>query len=289
MDISVIVLAYNEGRRIEPCLQSARWARELLVIDGFSTDETVAIARRYADRVIQSGRLGPENAGGFADQRNFAMEQTNAEWVFFLDADERFAPELAREIQRRLGEGIPVDIDALQVRRKEHFFGVHTPYTHGEAWQRRMLRREACRWDGRLVHEEPRFKESSATLDGYLLHFSKDSLSAYVGTMNSYTTLEARQARREGRPLSRSPLAGMLKTFLNLYFYKGSYREGAFGFIMSILFSFYHFLSWAKQWEIALKEGHIQPAEPLPRGQTVSAMLHRLWRGCRPPACHETE
>jgi glycosyltransferase involved in cell wall biosynthesis len=280
---AVAVLTYNEETRLRDCLLSAAWASEVVVVDGYSTDATVSVAREFTDRVLLSDRLGPKNPGGYAEQRNFALEQASEPWVFFLDADERFTPALAQELQRLFATGISDQISAFRVRRKEYYFGVYTPYTHGEAWQTRMVRKGRSRWDNRLVHEGLVVDGEEASLDGYILHYSKDSISDYLTTQNRYTSLEATQAGRDGEPLPRSPWKGMIKTFLNLYIYKGSYREGAFGLIMSILFAQYNFLCWAKRWEIETKAGKLPPAQP--RSTVVefaASILHRIWRAASP-------
>jgi glycosyltransferase involved in cell wall biosynthesis len=284
MTVSAIILTYNEEARLRDCLASASWCDEVVVVDGYSTDNTVAVAREFTDKVFLSDRLGPSKPGGFAEQRNFGIEQASSEWVFFIDADERFTPELAKEVRERFRKGIPADVAIFRVRRREHFFGVYTPHTHGEGWQTRMLRRGAAKWDARLVHEGLESKGKTDNLDGYLLHFSKDSISDYLATQNRYTSLEAEQAVADGLPLAKSPLIGMFRTFLNLYVYQRSYREGAFGLIMSLFFAQYNFHCWAKRWEIEMKAGRIKADQPrLPWIEKVASVLSFLWRKKSPP------
>jgi glycosyltransferase involved in cell wall biosynthesis len=110
MTISAIILTYNEQTRLRECLASAAWCDEVVVVDGHSTDDTVAVAREFTDKVFLSDRLGPSKPGGFAEQRNFGLEQVACEWAFFIDADERFTPELAKEIRQRLHNGIATEV-----------------------------------------------------------------------------------------------------------------------------------------------------------------------------------
>jgi glycosyltransferase involved in cell wall biosynthesis len=284
MTISAIILTYNEQARLRECLASATWCDEVVVVDGCSSDDTVAVAREFTDKVFLSDRLGPSKPGGFAEQRNFGLEKAASEWAFFLDADERFTPEIAKEIRQRLQKGISPEVTIFRVRRREHFFGVYTPYTHGEAWQTRMLRRGAARWDARLVHEGLSTEGKTDSLDGYLLHFSKDSISDYLATQNRYTSLEAEQAVADGLPLAKSPFPGLVRTFLNLYVYKQSYREGAFGLIMSLFFAQYNFLCWAKRWEIEMKAGRIKPDQPRVAWiEKVAGLLSFIWQKISPP------
>ena len=77
MTISAIILTYNEQVRLRDCLASAAWCDEVVVVDGYSTDDTVAVAREFTDKVFLSDRLGPSKPGGFAEQRNFGLEQAS--------------------------------------------------------------------------------------------------------------------------------------------------------------------------------------------------------------------
>jgi glycosyltransferase involved in cell wall biosynthesis len=284
MKVSAIILTYNEEARIKDCLASATWCDEVVVVDGYSTDNTVAVAREYTDKVFLSDRLGPSKPGGFAEQRNFGLEQASGDWVFFLDADERFTPELGKEIRERLEKGIPPDVTIFRVRRREYYFGVYTPYTHGEAWQTRMLRRGKAKWDTRLVHEGLLTEGKTDSLDGYILHFSKDSIYDYLATQNRYTSLEAEQAVADGLPMPKSPFPGFTRTFLNLYVYKGSYREGAFGLIMSMFFAQYNFLCWAKRWELEMKAGRIKSDQPRVAWiEKIASILSSIWLKISPP------
>lgn len=278
--LSVVILTYNEVHRLRPCLESAVWADEIVVVDGGSTDGTVALAREFTPHVYVSGLLGPDKPGGFSDQRNFALDKSTGDWVFFVDADERITPELAAEIQARLLGDSDEGHAAYQVRRREHFFGVYSPYTHGQSWLDRLVQRGQGRWDGRLVHEGLLLDGTMGDLNGYLLHFSKDTVGQYVATMNRYTTLEAEELAKNKAPLAWSPWPGMVHAFFYRYCHMGSYREGAFGLLMSLMFAFYQYLCWAKHWELCKNAGLV-PGESAPARRTalVSGALGSAWRG----------
>ena len=283
MRIAAIILTFNEAARIRDCLESIRWVDEIIVVDGFSTDATVSIAKEFTDKVLLSDRLGPQNPGGYSDQRNYALQNVTAPWAFFIDADERCTPELATEIRKAL-EDPAHDVTAYQVRRKEFFFGVHSPYTHGSGWLVRLLRTDGARWNDRLVHEGIVTSGIVRQLSGELLHYSKDSISDYLVTLNRYTTLEALELEKTKTPLSRRPLFESFRTFCNLYIYKGAYREGAFGLIMSIFRAGYTFEIWAKHWELEMKSGRIRSTDPRSRIlEAAAAMLRSAWITLRPP------
>jgi len=284
MRVAAVILTFNEAARVRDCLESVRWADEIVVVDGYSTDGTPDIAREYTERIFLSDRLGPKNPGGYSDQRNFALENVTAPWAFFIDADERCTPELAAEIRKTLADGPCDDVAAYQMRRKEYFFGVHTPYTHGSGWLVRLLRTDRVRWNDRLVHEGIATTGTIRQLQGMLLHYSKDSIADYLATLNRYTSLEALELAKKDTPLLRHPLFESFRTFCNLYIYKGACREGAFGLIMSVFLANYTFQTWAKHWESEMKSGRIPATSPRFHAlEFVAAALRSVWITLRPP------
>lgn len=277
--VSAIVLTYNEAKRLGPCLESLLWADEIIVVDGLSTDDTVKVAQCYTSLVYRSDLLGPDKPGGFSDQRNFAMAQATGDWILFIDADERVTPELAGEIRAVVNRSQGDSPAAYRMRRREHLFGVPTRYTHGPSWQTRLVRRDAGRWNARAVHETLRVDGQIADLDGFLHHFSKDSIAHYVETMNRYTSLEAAEAFKRNQLPSRWPVPVILRSFFHRYVYLESYREGVFGLLMSLMFAFYSYLTWAKHWELAKNAGII-PGQTRPRSFTRFACgaARSAWR-----------
>jgi glycosyltransferase involved in cell wall biosynthesis len=277
--ISAIVLTYNEAKRLGPCLESLLWADETIVVDSFSTDDTVQVARCYTSLVYRSDLLGPDKPGGYSDQRNFAMGKATGDWLLYVDADERVTPALAVEIRAAVSASGSAGPAAFRMRRRENFFGVATHFTHGPSWQTRLVRRDAGQWNSRAVHEQLRVEGAVSDLNEYLQHYSKDSIAQYVETMNRYTSLEAAEAFKKKRRPPRSPLPGMMRNFLQRFIYLESYREGAFGLLMSVMFGFYSYLTWAKHWELAKNAG-VAPAESRPGMFTrfIAAGLHGAWR-----------
>ena len=114
--LAVLILTRNEEAHIEACIKSASFADEIVVIDSGSIDKTQAIAESMGAKFITH----PMGEDGFAGQRNFALTQTTADWVFYLDADERIQEEAAREIRRIVSDDNPA---VYQVERKNIVFG----------------------------------------------------------------------------------------------------------------------------------------------------------------------
>src|SRR6185369_2043075 len=95
MILYAVILTYNEARHIQACIESVRFADRIVVFDSFSTDDTVQLARASDVEVTQ------RQFDDYAGQRNAALKSVEgrADWVLFVDADERVTPELAAEVQ----------------------------------------------------------------------------------------------------------------------------------------------------------------------------------------------
>ena len=94
--LSVFIITHNEEKNIKACLESIKWADEIVVVDNDSNDNTIKICKEYTDRIFQ------EEWKGYAKQKQSALEKTSTDWVFSLDADERLTPELRLEIENTL-------------------------------------------------------------------------------------------------------------------------------------------------------------------------------------------
>ena len=94
--LTVIIPSFNEEKKIETCLQSVRWADEILIVDSYSTDRTVDIAEKYTDRILRHEYINSAN------QKNWAIPQATYEWILLVDSDEKVTTELRNEIRQLL-------------------------------------------------------------------------------------------------------------------------------------------------------------------------------------------
>jgi glycosyltransferase involved in cell wall biosynthesis len=226
------------------------WADEIVVVDGESTDKTVALAREFTDRVWV--RPWP----GFAAQKNFALEQASGDWVLALDADERVTPDLHARIARIVADdaaGRPV-ADGYALPRKNIFWGRWV--RHGGLYpdyQLRLFRRRAGRFLADAVHESVRVEGRVERLGEALLHHSYRSLEDFVQRSNRYSTLAAGEWLRRGK---RAGLADLifrpLGRFLSMYIIQRGFLDGWRGFVLAVLYADYVFLRMAKAWEARL-------------------------------------
>ncbi|MBI3625842.1 MAG: glycosyltransferase family 2 protein [Candidatus Rokubacteria bacterium] len=241
--LSVTVITWNEEERLRPCLESVSWADEIIVVDAESTDKTVQVAREFTDRIWV--RPWP----GFADQKNFALEQAAGEWVLSLDADEQVTPELRRAIEAVLDSGVAVD--GYAIPRKNIFWGAWI--RHGRLYpdyQLRLFKRGSGRFVERAVHESVEVRGTVGRLQSPLLHQSYRSLEEFLGRSNRYSTLAAEEWIRQGRRVGLADLAlRPLGRFLSMYLLHGGFLDGWRGFLLAGLYAHYVFLRTAKVWE----------------------------------------
>jgi glycosyltransferase involved in cell wall biosynthesis len=241
--LSVTVITRNEAERIGAALASLAWADEIVVVDSESTDDTVAIARRYTDRVIV--RPWP----GFVDQKNHAASLATYDWILSIDADERVTPELAQEIRTSLEAPA---CEAFQMPRVTWHLG---RWVRSTDWypdrQLRLYDRRRARWTGRYVHEGLAVDGRVGDLRHELQHFPFRDIADHLATINKYTTDAARQMQEAGRHatladlLVQGPLA-----FLRNYIARGGAADGAAGAVISAMNAYYVFLKFAKLWEL---------------------------------------
>ena len=254
--LSVTVITKNEAAGIDDALASVSFADEIVVVDAFSTDETVRIAKRHTDRVIV--RDWP----GYIDQKNYAASMARYDWILSLDADERVTPELAGEI-RSLMSGAPREM-AYRIPRVTFHLGrwIRTTDWYPD-YQLRLYDRRAAQWTGRYVHEAVTVRGEIGRLRGELQHYAYRDISDHLETIDRYTTYAARQMHEAGRKTSVLQIAGHPPlAFLRNYLAHGGIRDGVPGLIISVLNSYYVFLKFAKLWELQ-RTSHSRATSPL--------------------------
>jgi glycosyltransferase involved in cell wall biosynthesis len=242
--VSVTVITKNEAANISAALESAAWADELVVVDAESTDETVAIARRFTDRVI----VRPW--AGFADQKNYAASLAGHNWILSLDADERVTPALAAEIRAALAS--TQSHAAFRMPRVTWYLG---RWIRSTDWypdrKLRLYDRRVARWKGRYVHESVEVAGTIGELEQELQHFAYRDISDHLETIDRYTTYAAQEMHEAGRRAGLLELSGHPPlAFLRNYVARGGIRDGVPGLVISALNAFYVFLKFAKLWEL---------------------------------------
>ncbi len=243
--LSVVVITLNEEKRIERCLRSVRWADEVVVVDSFSSDRTVELAAKHADRVVQHEYDGdiPQRERGFA--------LTTGSWLLYVDADEEVSAELREEIRSVLASGGAAD--GYELPRKVFIFGKWMK--HG-GWYPdytfRLFRHDKYRAEPAEVHGGFTVEGRRGRLDGFLNHYTYESIAEYLSKMNDYTSLQLSNRLREhprgGASLFRLVLSPV-SHFIRKYVSNGGFKDGYDGFLVAVLGSVYTLALYAKLWE----------------------------------------
>lgn len=242
--VTVTVITKNEAHCLADALRSVSWADELIVLDAESTDDTVAVARRFTDRVF----VRPWK--GYSDQKDHAASLARNDWIFSLDADEQVTPALAQAIQQALA-GEP-DARGYRVLRLNFHLGRWIRSTDWYPdYQLRLYDRRTSHWNGRVVHESVTVEGPVTHLSGELLHHPYRDLSEQLSKMDLYATLSAEHMRAHGK---RATFAELMVhpplAFLRNYVLKRGFKDGKAGLIISLVNSYYVMLKFAKLWEL---------------------------------------
>lgn len=225
MTLAVIILTRNEEHNIIEVIENVRQCTdEILVVDSGSTDKTVELAKENGAKVFYRAWTND-----FSAQRNFALDKTSADWVLYIDADERLTSKTVEHIKKILAQD---DLNfQYKVQRKVTSFGV--TFNHGVLkpdYILRMFPREKVQWSGK-VHEHPNCPCEIKILDGYLEHYTYPSFESWEKKIQLYSTIWAEGAFQQGKRTSiygafLHATAGFLKMFL----LKAGFLDGWFGF-----------------------------------------------------------
>lgn len=239
---SVVIVTKNEEMNIKDALDSAKDSAEIIVLDSYSTDRTVEICRRYTDKVFQ------REWQGYSRQKQAAVNMAAGPWVLILDADERLTSELRKEIAGAVNEN---KYDGFYIPRKNFFIGKWIK--HSGWWPDytlRLFKKDAGSLEEREVHEKVIVKGSVSHLKNPLEHYTYDSISDYLRKMGNYSTLAAKELKKNG--VTPNPLDLIFRpffTFIKMFFLRLGFMDGMHGLILAVLYSYYTFLKYAKTWE----------------------------------------
>ena len=229
--ISAVVITYNEERKIERALISLKAVSdEIVVVDSYSTDDTVMLCQRHTERVIQ------RSWHGYRDQKQFAAELAQYDWVLSLDADEMLSPRLEEEIghwKRRESSSC----NGYYIPRKTFFMGRWIEHT---SWypdrQLRLFRKSCGRWEGGRVHESVQVTGPTGRLKEEMYHHTYATVSEYLVQLERFSTLAAQDSFESGRRAHWIQLAFYPATaFVKNYLLKRGFLDGIPGLIVSLL------------------------------------------------------
>jgi glycosyltransferase involved in cell wall biosynthesis len=227
--LSVIMITHNAMATLEAALCSVAFADELIVVDSGSDDGTVALAKRFTDRVVVT-----EDWPGFGKQKNRALALASRDWVLCLDADEVLSAPLQAEIQAIVSDKQAPCV-AYEIARRLRFHGKVLRY--GVCYRERVLRlfrRAHGRFTDDLVHEKIVVDGSVACLKHWMWHDSYRDVMHLLDKVLGYARLGASVRLKRGcRGGIGIAVVHGVGAFVKFFFLRLGFLDGALGFLFA--------------------------------------------------------
>jgi len=242
-NVSVIIITKNEEKNLRGCLESVRWVDEIILVDAFSADATVAIAKEFTSAVFQ------KKWEGFAKQKAYALSLANNEWVLSLDADEQLSSQLREEILSLREE----DFSGYEILRENYFLKKKiTTCGWDKDFQLRLFKKEKTKVTiDKLVHEGFLVEGKIKKLASPMYHFTTTSLEKMIGKINHYSSLHAVENYSSKKKITGlSILLHGVSAFMRPYISLKGYKDGMHGLLISFLNGLTTILNYAKLWEL---------------------------------------
>ncbi|GAB5399701.1 MAG: glycosyltransferase family 2 protein [Aureisphaera sp.] len=240
--ISAVAITFNEATVISDFIKSLHFVDEIIIVDSYSTDDTVAVASGFENvKVVQ------RPFDNFSDQKNFAISQATHDWILFFDPDEEITEALAKEIQNVLKNPKAV---AYSVKRQLHFMGKRIKYSGFQTdWVVRIFKKQHGRYNGNLVHETLDVDGTISKLKSKLPHHTYKNMDDYTGKLHRYSALQARMLYKKGKkPNLYHFLFRPWYRFWHQYILRLGILDGKEGFILAYINAFSVFKRYVNLW-----------------------------------------
>ncbi|WP_052272976.1 glycosyltransferase family 2 protein [Flavihumibacter solisilvae] len=244
--ITGLVITFNEAKIISTCLDALQQVcDEIIVVDSFSSDDTVEICSAYPIVKVIRNRWP-----GFGPQKNFGATQARFDHILSVDADEVLSPELIHSIMEAKSGQLP---EVLWLTRLNNYYGKFLYHGLDAPEQKpRIYDRRTVQWNLSPVHEELEIPLSTPrrVLDGKLWHYTISNLGDHLTKQNKYTSLAVQKMVDKGkRPSLFKLIFSPFFRFIKAYFLKLGLLDGSNGFIVAIMHSNASFQKHAKLWQ----------------------------------------
>lgn len=238
--LSVLVITYNEETNIEGCLESVKWADEIVIVDAYSIDKTAEIAKKYTDNVYFN------KFKDFSSQKNFALSKASFKWVLSLDADERVTAGLRERVLQIVNEPLPKD--GYFIRRSNYIYGKWFLYGgHNKDYQLRLFKKEGAEFY-QPVHEKLSLRSNDiGFIDEPIEHYSTRNLTEHIAKINHYTDLEAALILQGNNKFFISKMIiKPIAHFFQHYILQQGFRDGWEGLVYYFISAACDFIKYAK-------------------------------------------
>ena len=240
--LSAFVTTFNNARTLTSCLESVKWADEIVLLDSGSSDATLDIARQYGCQIFSNPFLG------YGKQKQLALTKTTHLWVLLLDADEALSPESQQEIRGLLKQGPTADGYVIP-RKEQMFWQMNNQFVRLNKFLR-LFRKDRGYITDMPVHAAPKVDGLIKSLSAPFYHYGETDIDIKVSKLNAYSTGLVKDKVAKG--VYPNPWILVFYPpfyFLRAYFFKRAFLNGWGGFITSVCGAFYVFLKYAKLYE----------------------------------------
>jgi len=240
--ISAIIITFNEENNIGDCLNSVKWADEIIIMDSKSSDKTAEIAYSFTKNIFFTDNLP------YYAKKNMAIEKASGEWILSIDADERVTDELKNEIISVINDP-GLRFEAFDLKRKSFFISKFIRHCgwYPDYVTRLFKKSSGAKFSEKPVHEKLTPEGKIGKLNSDLLHYTNRDFEHYLKKLNIYTTYSANELYSAGKK------AGIFDiffrpafTFIKMYFLKLGILDGFIGFILCFLSSIHVFVKYSK-------------------------------------------
>ncbi|MCW5520337.1 glycosyltransferase family 2 protein [Aureitalea sp. L0-47] len=240
--ISALAITLNEEKNIDGFIKSLWFADEIVIVDSFSKDETVARASSYPNVTVHQRKFD-----NFSSQKNFAISKAANDWVVFFDLDEEITKPLSEEITTTIQKS---SASAFYVKRDFYFMGKRIKYSGLQNdWVVRVFNKENCRYNDNLVHEVLDVNGSTAKLKSRVPHYTYQGIDDYTAKMHRYSALQAKMLYDQGkRPTLMHFFFRPLYRFWHQYLIRLGILDGKEGFILAYINGFSVFKRYVNLW-----------------------------------------
>ncbi len=242
LKISAIAITLNEATAIDAFIHSLWFADEIIIVDSYSTDDTVTLASSH-DKVTVHQR----EFDNFSSQKNFGISKAKNDWIVFFDPDEEITKPLANEMLTTLTNPTAI---AYYVKRELYFMGKRIKYSGFQTdWVIRLFHKKYCKYDGSLVHETLAAIGKTAKLKTRVPHHTYKGIDDYTAKLHRYSALQAQMLYDKGkRPNITHFLFRPFYRFWHQYLLRLGILDGKEGFILAYINSFSVFKRYVNLW-----------------------------------------
>ncbi len=231
-NISALAITLNEAENIQSFIESLDFVDEIIIVDSFSTDETVTLAQQFEKVTVHQRKFD-----NFSEQKNYAISKASNDWILFFDPDEEITSDVKKEILQTLQNP---KADAYFIRRQLYFMGKKIKYSGFQTdWVVRLFHKNHGKYDGNLVHETLHVTGTTGKLKTRVPHHTYKSFDDYTAKLHRYSSLQARMLYEKGKkPRWFHFVFRPLYRFWHQYLLRLGILDGKEGFILAYINAF---------------------------------------------------